>query len=117
MRGDTRSIPANATGAPVATVPTASPSSVQASSASTSAFVPYALLGLGILYFAWAWLEEKESIAKAIKPQNLRVNLLNLLKVVVMVIIGLGFLKLGLAKLVSWHVPGASFLLRLVAVA
>lgn len=117
MRGDMPRIPANATGAPVATVPTQSPSSVQSTSTSSNRFVPYALLGLGILYFVWAWLEEKESIARAIKPQNLRVNLLNLLKVVLMVIVGLGFLKLGLAKLAAWHVPGASFLLRLVAVA
>ena len=117
MRGDTANIPANATGAPTATVPLRSPSSQQAASSTTNNFLPYALLGLGILYFVWAWLEERESVRNAIKPQNIRVNVLNLLKVVLMVVVGLGFLKLGLAKLAAWHVPGAAFTLRLISVA
>lgn len=118
MRGDNIGTTAPpVASAPVASVPTISPSAQQATNASHTRFLPWALLALGVLYLAWAWMERHERIQQAIQPGNIATNLLNLVKIVFAVIVGMGFLKLGLAKLAAWHVPGAAFMLRVVSVA
>lgn len=106
-----------AANAPTATVPLVGPSAAQVMGQSkASKMVPWVLLALGVLYFAWAWLEEHQKINKAINPQNIRMNLLNLAKIALAVIVSIGFLKIGFAKLAAWHVPGAALAVRIVSI-
>lgn len=120
MRGSTGGMQnpgANTAAAPTASVPSVSPSAMQNASQSTAQkFVPWLLFALGVLYFAWAWLEEHEKIKAAVQPGNIKLNIMNLAKIALSVIVAIGFLKIGLAKLAAWGIPGAAFVLRVVSI-
>ncbi len=75
---------------------------------------PWALAALVFLYLVWAVLEQHQRVRNQLRPQNIALNVRNLIAIVLPVIIGISLLKILATKLVGWGVPGANLLLRLV---
>jgi len=75
---------------------------------------------LVLLYLAYAVLEQHEKLRSALKPENVAVNLRNILVMLLTVILGINVLKIAAAKLVVWlgGIPllgaGARFFARLM---
>jgi hypothetical protein len=78
---------------------------------------PYVLLGLAVLYLAWAWIAQSERIRESLSPANIAANVHNILTVTIMAIIGIVGLKVATTKLAALDIPGAAWLAQIVAAA
>jgi hypothetical protein len=63
---------------------------------------PFALVVLVLLYAVYAFLEQGEKLRSAIKPENIAVNLRNILVMLATVVLGINFLKIAAAKCSAW---------------
>jgi len=66
------------------------------------AATPWVLLGLVILFIAWALIEMKQRVRDQVNPRNIALNVRNLAAILLPVIVGLALLKIALAKLMAW---------------
>jgi hypothetical protein len=66
------------------------------------AVTPWALVGLLVVYLAWALLEQHQRIKSQVRPSNVAMNLRNLVAIILPVILGIALLKIALAKLHGW---------------
>ena len=76
---------------------------------------PWVLLGLVVIYIAWAWLSQGERIRESLSPANIAANVHNIVMVTIMAIIGIVSLKILLTKATAWGIPGAAWIGQIVA--
>jgi thiosulfate reductase cytochrome b subunit len=65
-------------------------------------FFPFFLVVLVLLYVSYALLEQHERLRSALKPENIAVNLRNIVVMLLTVILGINVLKIAAAKCVAW---------------
>ena len=75
---------------------------IRASKGGLAKWFPFALVILVLLYAVYALLEQGEKLRSAIRPENIAVNLRNIVVMLATVVLGINFLKIAAAKLSIW---------------
>ena len=118
MLGSSKAPTASAGAAAASTGPLAVPGTASSATMQNESRInatPWILVGLVVLYLVWSSIERHESVEASVEPKNIEHNLRNIGFVLLTVLVGFGFLKVLLAKLAAWHVPGAAAMARFVA--
>ncbi|MDG6999620.1 MAG: hypothetical protein JRN15_10945 [Nitrososphaerota archaeon] len=76
--------------------------------------IPWIVVGLVVLYLAWAIVQQHEKVQSQIEPKNLAVNLHNLVAIALPVIVFLLLLKVAAAKWAAAKLPGSEALSAIV---
>lgn len=105
----------NATGTPIVAPGTAR--ATRGTNAQTHSFFPFFLIALVLLYVVYSLVEQHEKVRSAIKPENIAINLRNIVVMLATVVLGINVLKIGAAKAVVWFngIPGLGTLARFFA--
>ena len=71
-----------------------------------STAIPWVVVGLVVLYLAWAIVQQHQRVQDEIEPRNVALNLHNLWALALPVIVFILLLKVAAGKYAAWKLPG-----------